>query len=136
VAGERAPLSAAAGAALQARLRTAQVEVPGDFAIGVRNGGLGGSCDGNGIAKVVMDMAGPEAHCEQAERGHQATAVHAEQLVLVDDSQLEGACRLDARDEVDDSIEVGKQFPSEPVTTRARYLPPSPCFYSAKKVDP
>ena len=33
--------------------------------------------------------------------------VHAEQLVLVGDSQLEGAYRVDARDEVDDDVEFG-----------------------------
>ena len=48
-----------------------QVDVPGDFAIGVREmGDVGGGCDGNGIAKAVMDMAGPEERCEQAEGGH------------------------------------------------------------------
>ena len=48
-------------------------------------GGVGGGCDGNGVTEAVMDVAGPEARCEQAEGGHQATAVHAEQLVLVSD---------------------------------------------------
>ena len=45
MAGERAPLSAAAGdAVLRARVGAAQVEVPGDFAIGVREmGGVEGS---------------------------------------------------------------------------------------------
>ena len=107
---ESAPLSAAAGAAvLRARVGAAQVEVPGDFAIGVREmGGVGGGCDGNGVTEAVMDVAGPEARCEQAEGGHQATAVHAEQLVLVGDSQLEGAYRVDTRDEVDDDVEVGR----------------------------
>ena len=48
MAGGRAPLSAAAGAAVWARVGTAQVEVPGDFAIGVREmGGVGGGCDGH-----------------------------------------------------------------------------------------
>ena len=43
---ESAPLSAAAGAAvLRARVGAAQVEVPGDFAIGIREmGGVGGGC--------------------------------------------------------------------------------------------
>ena len=110
MAGERAPLSAAAGAAvLRARVGAAQVEVPGDFAIGVREGGgVGGGCDGNGIAEAVVDVASPEARCEKAEGGHQTTAMHAEQLVLVGDSQLEGAHRLDFRDEVDDDVEVGR----------------------------
>ena len=108
---------------LRARVGAAQVKAPGDFAIGVRD--VGGGCDGSGITEAVMDVAGPEARCEQAEGRHQATAVHAEQLVLIGHSQLEGADRLDARDEVDDDVEVAEQFPNEPVT-RARYLPPSP----------
>ncbi len=116
MARESAPLSAAAGAAvLRARVGAAQVEVPGDFAIGVRETeGVGGGCDGNGIAKTVMDMAGPEARSEQAKVGHQTTAMHAEQLVRVGDAQLEGAYRVDARDEVDDDVEVGRQssFPA------------------------
>ena len=122
---------------LRARVGAAQVEVPGDFAIGVREmGGVGGGCDGNGITEAVMDVTGPEVRCKQAKGGHQATAVHAEQLVLVSDSQLEGAYRVDARDEVDDTLRSAEQFPSEPVT-RARYLPPSPYFFfSAKTVDP
>ena len=94
---------------LRARVGAAQVEVPGDFAIGIREmGGVGGGCDGSGITVAVMDVAGPEARCEQAEGRHQATAVHAEQLILVGDSQLEGAYRVDARDEVDDDAEVGR----------------------------
>ena len=93
---------------LRARVGASQVEVPGDFAIGVREmGGVGGGCDGNGVTEAVMDVAGPEARCEQAEGGHQATAVHAEQLVLVGDSQLEGAYRLDTCDEVDVDVEIG-----------------------------
>ena len=78
--GERAPLSAAAEAAApRARVGAAQVEVPGDFAIGIREmGGVGGGCDGSGVTEAAMDVAGPEARCEQAEGGHQATAVHAE----------------------------------------------------------
>jgi hypothetical protein len=40
-----------------------------------------------------MDVAGPEARCEQAEGGHQATAVHAEQLVLVGDVLHKGSAR-------------------------------------------
>ena len=62
----------------------------------------GAVTDGSGVTEAVMDVAGPEARCEQAEGGHQTTAMHAEQLVLVGDSQLEGAYRLDARDEVND----------------------------------
>ena len=93
---------------LRARVGAAQVEVPGDFAIGVREmrDVVGGGCDGKGVTEAVMDVAGPEARCEQAEGRHQATAVHAEQLVLVGDSQLEGAYRVDARDEVDDDVEA------------------------------
>ena len=94
---------------LRARVGAAQVEVPGDFAIGIREmGGVGGGCDGNGITEAVMDVAGPEARCEQTEGGHQATAVHAEQLVLVSGSQLEGAYRVDARDKADDGVEIGR----------------------------
>ena len=52
-------------------------------------------------------MAGERAPFS-AEGGHQTTAVHAEQLVLVGDSQFEGACRLYASDEVDDDVEVGR----------------------------
>ena len=66
-----------------------------------------------------MDVAGPEARCEHAEGGHQATAVHAEQLVLVGDSQIEDSYRLHVRDEVDEN---NRAVPREPVT-RARYLP-------------
>ena len=109
MAGERASLSAVAGAVvLRARAGAAQVKILGDFAIGVREmGGVGGGCDGNGVTEAVMDVAGPEARCEQAEGGHQAMAVHAEQLVLVGDAQLEGAYRVDARDEVDDDVDAG-----------------------------
>ena len=86
------------------------MEVPGDFAIGVREmGDVGGGCGGNGIMEAVMNVAGPEARCEQAEGGHQSTSIHAEQLVLVGDSQLEGAYRLDGSDEVDDGVEVGRE---------------------------
>jgi hypothetical protein len=53
-----------------------------------------------------MDVAGPEARCEQAEGGHQAAAVHAEQLVLVGDSQLDGAYSVDARKSQLISIQV------------------------------
>ena len=78
---------------------------------------MGGGCDGSGVTEAVMDVAGPEARCEQAEGGHQATAVHAEQLVLVGDSQLdEGAYRVDARDEVDDDVEVGGRQSSFPAS--------------------
>ena len=105
----RRPPRAVWAAVQRARVGAAQVEVPGDFAIGVREmGGVGGGCDGNGITEAVMDVAGPEARCEQTEGGHQATAVHAEQLFLIGDSQLEGAYRVDARDEVDDDVEIGR----------------------------
>ena len=65
MARESAPVSAAAGAAvLRARAGAAQVEVSGDFAIGVREMGVvEGGCDGNGITEAVMDVAGPEARC-------------------------------------------------------------------------
>ncbi len=68
-----------------------------------------------------MDVAGSEARCEHAEGGHQTTAVHAEQLVLVSDSQLDGVCRLDTRDEVVTALRSAEQFPSEPVA-RARFV--------------
>lgn len=71
-------------------------------------GGVGAGSDGNGITEAAMDVAGPEMRCQQAEGSHQATAVHAEQLVLFGDSQFESAYRLDARDEVDDSAQVGR----------------------------
>ncbi len=124
---------------LRVRVGAAQVEVPGDFAIGVREmgGEWWGGCDGSGIMEATMDVAGTKVRCEQTDGGHQATAVYAEQLVLVGDSQLEGVYRLDSRDEVDDDVEVGRVVsPSEQVT-RAGYLPPSPYFFfSAKTVDP
>ncbi len=58
MARESAPLSAAAGAAvLRARVGAGQVEVPGDFAIGVREmGGVGGGCDGDGVFFVYWSM--------------------------------------------------------------------------------
>ena len=105
-----------------ARVGAAQVEVPGSFGIGVREmGGVGGGCDGNGITEAVMDVASPEARCEQTEGGHQATAVHAEQLVLVGDSQLEGAYRVDARDEVDETLRSAEQFGSPVRETNEHY---------------
>ena len=61
---ESAPLSAAAGVAvLRARMGAAQVEVQGDFAIGVREmGGVGGGCDGSGLAEAVESRhcSGPQ----------------------------------------------------------------------------
>ncbi len=63
--GGRASLSAAAGAVLRARVGVAEMEVPGDFAIEVREmGRVGGDCDGSGITEAAMDVAGPEARCE------------------------------------------------------------------------
>ena len=46
----------------------------------------------------------------------QVTAVHAEQLVLAGDSQLEGAYRVDARGEVDDDVDVGRAVCSLPAS--------------------
>ncbi len=49
---------------LRARMGAAQVEVPGDFAIGNREmGEVGGACDGSSVTDAVMDVAGPEARC-------------------------------------------------------------------------
>jgi hypothetical protein len=102
-----ARLSAAAGAAV---LRAARVgvEVPGDVTIRVRESGGegGGGFHGNGISKAVVDVASPEARSEQAEGGHERAAVCAEELIDVGSTQLEGANRLDARDEVDDDEDV------------------------------
>ncbi len=82
VVGARGPLSVGARAAmLRARVGAVQVEIPGDFAREM--GGVGGGCGGNGITEADMNVAGPEARCEQAEEGYQATAVHPEQQVLV-----------------------------------------------------
>ncbi len=82
MAGERASLSAAAGTTvLRARVGAVQMEVPGDFAIGVRKmGGVEGGCDGSGITEAAVDVVGPEIDAEthfereQAEGGHQAMA--------------------------------------------------------------
>ncbi len=41
----------------------------GRSAVGREMGCVGGGCDGNGITEAVMDVAGPEARCEQAEGG-------------------------------------------------------------------
>ena len=115
------------------------MEVPGDFAIGIREmGGVGGGCDGNGITEAARDVVGPEAHCEQAEGGHQATAVHTEQLVLVGDSHRSSRANtvLMPAMRSTTTLRSAEQFPSEPVT-RARYLPPAPYFFfSARTVDP
>jgi hypothetical protein len=78
------------------------VEVPGDVAIRVRESGGegGGGFHGNGISKAVVDVASPETRSEQAEGGHERAAVGAEELIDVGSTQLEGANRLDARNEV------------------------------------
>ena len=79
------------------------VEVPGDVTIRVRKlgGEGGGGFHGNGISKAVVDVASPKARCEEAEGGHERAAVCAEELIDVGSTQLEGANRLDARNEVD-----------------------------------
>jgi hypothetical protein len=55
---------------------------------------------GNGISKAIVDVASPEARSEQAEGGHERVAVCADELIDVGSTQLEGANRLDARNEV------------------------------------
>ena len=74
-----ARLSAAAGAAVlrAARMRAARVKFPNDLAIGVREleGTGGGGLSGNGITKAVMDVSGPQARGEQAEKRNQKSAV-------------------------------------------------------------
>ena len=73
-----ARLSAAAGAAVlrAARMRVPQEKFPSDLAIGVREmvGTGGGGLSGNGITKAVVDVSGPQARGEQAERRDQKTA--------------------------------------------------------------
>ena len=68
-----ARLSAAAGAAVlrAARMRASRVKFPSDLAIGVWElvgTGRGGGLSGNGITKAVMDVSGPQARSELAER--------------------------------------------------------------------
>jgi len=105
-----ARLSTASTAVRAAVLRAARmgVELPGDVTIRVRElGGVGGGgAHGDGISKAVVDVTSPEARSEQAEGGHERAAVGAEELIDVDSTQLEGANRLDARDEVDDDEDV------------------------------
>ena len=68
-------------------------------------GGFNG--DGtDGISKAVVDVASPEARSEQAKGGHERAAVCAEELIDVGSTQLEGASRLNARNEVDDDEDV------------------------------
>lgn len=60
--------SSAVGATvvLQPRLGAASMEVPRCRVIsqsGSGNWGVGGGCDGNGIAEAAMDLASPEARC-------------------------------------------------------------------------
>ena len=101
-------MSAASGAAV---LRAARVgvEIPGDVTIRVRElgGERGGGFDGDGISKAVVDMASSKARSQKAEGGQEGTAVCAEELIDVGSTQLEGANRLDARNEVDDDEDVG-----------------------------
>ena len=61
----------------------------------------GGGLRGNGITKAVVDVSGPQARGEQAERRNQKTAVHTEKLIPICDSQLEGADGLGRRNEVE-----------------------------------
>ena len=107
-----ARLSAAAGAAVlrAARMRVPQEKFPSDLAIGVREmvGTGGGGLSGNGIIKAVVDVSGPQARGEQAERRNQKTVVHTEKLIPVCDSQLEGADGLGRRNEINHDKEVGR----------------------------
>ena len=56
-----------------------------------------------------MDVSGPQARGEQAERRNQKSAVHTEKLILVRGSQLEGADGLGRRNEINRDKEV--RFP-------------------------
>ena len=53
-----------------------------------------------------MDVTSPEARSDQAEGGHERAAVGAEELIDVGSTQLKGANRLDARNEVDKDEDV------------------------------
>ena len=89
-------------------LRAARVKFPSGLAIGVRElvGTGRRGLSGNGITKAVMDVSGPQARGEQAERRNQKPAVHAEKLILVCGSQLEGADGLGRRNEINRDKEV------------------------------
>ena len=100
---------AGAAALRAARVGTAGMEDPGNFAIGIKElGGVGGACFGYGVSDAVVDVPGPKACGEQTERRNEKTAVHAEKLVLVGSSLLEGANGLDARDEIDHDEHVSR----------------------------
>ena len=121
-----------------ARMRVPQEKFPSDLAIGVREmvGTGGGGLSGNGITKALVDVSGPQARGEQAERRNQKTAVHTEKLIPICDSQLEGADVLVAAMRSITTRRSGEQFPREPVT-RARTLPSTPYLLSSSKtVDP
>ena len=109
---DMARLSAAAGAAVlrAAWMRVPQEKFPSDLAIGVREmvGTGGGGLSGNGTTKAFVDVSGPQAHGEQAERRNQKTAVHTEKLIPICDSQLEGADGLGRRNEINHDKEVGR----------------------------
>ena len=68
----------------------------------------GGGLSGNGITKAFVDVSGPQARGEQAERRNQKTAVHTEKLIPICDSQLEGADGLGRRNEINHDKEVGR----------------------------
>ena len=93
-----------------ARMRVPQEKFPSDLAIGVREmvGTGGGGLRGNGITKAVVNVSGPQARVEQAERRNQKTAVHTEKLIPICDSQLEGADGLGRRNEINHDKEVGR----------------------------
>ena len=93
-----------------ARMRVPQEKFPSDLAIGVREmvGTGGGGLRGNGITKAFVDVSGPQACGEQAERRNQKTAVHTEKLIPICDSQLEGADGLGRRNEINHDKEVGR----------------------------
>ena len=118
------------------------MEVPGDFAIGVREmGGVGGGCDcdgnGNGITEAAIDVAGLEARCEQAEgedTRRRRCMLNSWSWLVIRSSRARTVLMPAMRSTT--TLRSAEQFSSEPVT-RARYLPPSPYFFfSAKTVDP
>ena len=55
-----------------------------------------------------MCRSGPQARGEKAERRNQKTAVHAEKLIPMCGSQLEGASGLGRRNEINHEKEVGR----------------------------
>ena len=104
--------------------------------MGIRHSIWLGGLSGNGITTAVVDVSGPQAFGEQAERRNQKSAVHTEKLIPVCGSQLEGTDGLGRRNKANKTRRSGEQFPREPVT-RARTLPSTPYLLSSSKtVDP